>query len=304
MNTVVSISGILSALISVWSFSPHGKRFMIRNFQHGRKLARYSAVTAVIITLGTVLSIFAFPNMAIFALVTVTATVGLCAGLFLISLTLRIDTLAVQNPRRFLIVAAHPDDIELACGGTLAKLSDEGHELHGLIMTNGAKGGDASRRVGEAERGADFLKLTSLTTAHLPDLDLENHTCDMIDVIEEHFSRIHPDVILTHSHNDYHQDHVAVHQAVMRASRSHHSVLCFESPSVTADFNPRVFVDVGQYSDVKVEAINFHKDQIGKSYLDANVVNGIGAFRGRQARLGSAEGFEVVRFAVNGGFSL
>ncbi len=58
-----------------------------------------------------------------------------------------------SRPWRVLVIGAHPDDIEIACGATMARLHDTGHVICGLVMTNGEQGGDSSvRPVGGAPR--------------------------------------------------------------------------------------------------------------------------------------------------------
>lgn len=198
-------------------------------------------------------------------------------------------------PRRVLAIGAHPDDLELACSGTLAKLADSGHEVHGLVMSNGAVGGDQSKRPDEAHRASEFLGLSSCTVAGFPDTALGNHMSGMIAAIEAQINRLNPDLILTHSRNDQHQDHSAVHLATLRAGRKHHSILCYESPSATAEFAPQVFIDVRDYVPTKVAAIGLHRDQSGKPYMSEQRTLALAEFRGTQARLRSAEGFEAVR---------
>lgn len=166
-------------------------------------------------------------------------------------------------------------------------------------MCHGAQGGDASLRPDEAKDGANFLGLTSLAIKNLEDLNLEGYVQEMVAYIEEAILAHNPDVIITHSVNDVHQDHVAVHKATIRAGRNHHSILCMESPSVTADFKPTVFFDTTEYRQVKREAIAAHANQLDKPYMAAEIIDGITSFRGRQARLQRAEGFEVVRVQVS-----
>lgn len=74
---------------------------------------------------------------------------GLCAILVL-TMSRRIPRLPARLPRRVLAVGAHPDDLELACGGTIARLADSGHEVHALVMSAGGRGGDAGVRPDEA----------------------------------------------------------------------------------------------------------------------------------------------------------
>lgn len=206
-----------------------------------------------------------------------------------------IDPRPVNQPRRIVAIGAHPDDLELACGGTIAKLHDSGHEIHALVMSGGEVGGDSSLRPAEAVRGGRLLGASSVVVHRFPDTRLREAELEMTQVIEAALRRYNPDIVLTHSGNDQHQDHHAVHLATLRAARQHPAILCYESPSVTSDFSPQVFIDIGDYVDVKVKAVQAHRDQAGKPYMTDDRIRGIASFRGAQAKIGHAEGFEPVR---------
>lgn len=200
-----------------------------------------------------------------------------------------------RRPWRVLAIGAHPDDIEIACGAAMARLHDSGHAIWGIVMTAGERGGDSTVRPGEARSGASFLGLDNVRICAFPDTRLSESGGAMISAIEEQIALFKPDVIFTHSAHDLHQDHRAVHEATLRAARNHDTIFCFESPSVTQEFTPTVFVDVADYIDVKIESIKEHWDQRGKPYMQSERVKGVAVFRGGQAKLRFAEAFEVVR---------
>lgn len=196
---------------------------------------------------------------------------------------------------RVLVVGAHPDDIEIACGATMARMHDTGHVIWGLVMTSGEMGGDSTVRPAEAKNGATFLGLDSVRVESFPDTRLSERGVDMIRIIEEQIALCKPDMIFTHSLHDLHQDHRAVHEATLRAARNHDTIFCYESPSATQDFLPSFFMDVADYIDVKIESIREHWDQRYKPYVQSERVKGVAVFRGGQAKLRFAEAFEVVR---------
>jgi LmbE family N-acetylglucosaminyl deacetylase len=199
------------------------------------------------------------------------------------------------HPRCILAIGAHPDDLEIACGATLAKLRDAGHIVQGLVLTCGERGGDALARERAAQRSAQFLELNRIRVLTFSDTRLEEHALEITAAIEELIQGCRPDIILTHSAHDQHQDHLTVHRATLRAARNHGAILCYESPSVTREFLPSFFVDIGDYIDVKIECVREHWDQLNKPYMNAERVRGIALFRGGQAKTHYAEGFEVVR---------
>ncbi len=104
------------------------------------------------------------PEPSTFHVSVVAGSFAALAAQALLSALLRLPVERAQRPRRILAIGAHPDDLELACGGTLARLADAGHEIHALIMSDGSVGGNARQRPGEAYRGASFMRLTDCTT--------------------------------------------------------------------------------------------------------------------------------------------
>lgn len=268
----------------------------------GRRLRRPRQARALLITVGGV--IFAGDLTTAAYLPESARWIG-CGIVFLSCVLLAVTLARVADqlihaqtssaPRRVLAIGAHPDDLELGCGGTLAKLSDSGHEVRALVMSDGRQGGDGQVRPDEAVVGGAFLGAASTQVVGLPDTRLSEVGNEMVAAIEAAVRRFNPDVVLTHSANDQHQDHKAVHDATLRAARRHPSILCYESPSATRAFDPSFFVDVSDHLDVKVMAIAKHRDQADKPYMAPGRVRSVAAFRGAQARRGFAEAFEPVR---------
>lgn len=294
---VASLIVLFASAFLIVSLNKKIVRASLRTLRHGSRtlaLSRVGFIVAILLAvLGFVLGIGSLVPVSLLVLI----------GTLMFSLFslfwLRIPTSVTEDPATVLVVAAHPDDLEIACGATIAKLADSGHRVFGLVMTAGEAGGDSSVRPDEARNGAQFLGMEDVRVLNLTDRYLEAETHDMVDAIENAIRQSEPDLILTHSSNDVHQDHAAVHAAVLRAARHHHSIICFESPSVTNDFAPSIYIDVTDYSDVKNLAVASHADQMDKPYMARDVIDGITAFRGRQARVKRAEAFEVVRLQLN-----
>jgi LmbE family N-acetylglucosaminyl deacetylase len=292
---LLSGAGVLLSMVVLGYIALNSKHGPYQRLLREARLLRNAIVVTYVILL--ILSLWCFiatPGEAIedfVALLTLVAT-----GAWGLVVTKRRLPIAVRVQRRkILAIGAHPDDLELACGATLAKLADAGHEVRGLVMSRGEVGGDQSERPGEAQHGATFLGLTSLAVLEYPDTLLETACNEMVLAIENEIRMFQPDVIFTHSAHDQHQDHYAVHQATLRAARAHHSILCFESPSVTREFDPSVFVDIDGYVEVKVEAVLSHRNQAGKPYMTPQRIRSMAAFRGTQAKNLNAEAFEPVR---------
>jgi LmbE family N-acetylglucosaminyl deacetylase len=292
--TLLAVAGLLGALTAVWALVPIGQKWFVRRFSspHGLRWAVTSLGTMLLLSLvGYAIGPTYRPWLEIVGLL---AGAGLIVG-FLVAPAFRIHHGVASQPRRVLAIGAHPDDLELACGATLAKLADAGHEVRTMVMSSGGKGGDSSVRVTEAASGSDFMGASEVQVHDFTDTSLAEHGDEMVQAIEAFMAEFRPDVVITHSRNDYHQDHQAVHSATMRAARQHSSILCFESPSSTRQFDPSVFVDIAGYVDVKIHAVAMHRNQKGKPYMSAERVRSLAAFRGSQVKTTYAEGFEPVR---------
>jgi len=219
---------------------------------------------------------------------------------------------------RVLVVAAHPDDETLGCGGTMARLSAGGAEIDIVFFTNGvdARGSDEVLDASGRRRGAALQAMVALGAREPTFLDFPDNRLDtvsMLDLavaVEQQIAQSRPSLILTHNANDLNVDHRQVHEAVMTAARpqpGHQSpdVLCFEVPSSTEwraqtagnAFVPQVFVDISEYLDSKIEALRFYADEL-RPWPHARSIRGIEHLAGRRGAssgVEAAEAFMVAR---------
>ena len=197
--------------------------------------------------------------------------------------------------RRVLAVGAHPDDVELGCGGTLAAHRDAGDSVAVLVITGGQNGPGADReRVLEQEAAAAVLDI-DLFWGDLTD-GAVTPNAGTVAVIERVLSTTRADVVYVHAADDSHQDHRAVASATLSAARKRSRVLHYRSPS-TMQFHPTMFVDIADHLDLKITAVRCHQSQVEwSSMVDPEVVQASARFFGAQARLRFAEAFEPARF--------
>jgi LmbE family N-acetylglucosaminyl deacetylase len=192
-------------------------------------------------------------------------------------------------------IGAHPDDIEIGCGATLALHAHQGDSITMLVMTSGERGSCERRtRVAEQERASAILA-ARLVWGGFDDGALPDDLPTIVS-IDRVLAEVAPDVIYTHAGADTHQDHRAGAVATLAAARRHHRVLHYGSPT-TIGFAPTVFVDVAGFVDRKIEALSAHASQLAKNGLvDVEVVAADARSRGFQARVKYAEAFEPSRF--------
>jgi len=198
---------------------------------------------------------------------------------------------------KVLALAAHPDDIEIGCGGTLAEYARRGAEVYLFVATDGAYGGDAAERRSEQEASARLLGVKEVRWGGFEDTELVVNT-DLIHAVEKQVKDIGPDIVLVNFHEDTHQDHRALARAAYSATRYIPNVLAYETPT-TLDFDPHVFMDIDATLPQKLEALNAHASQIERTNIQGlNIVEIALAtvhFRGVQAKITSAEAFVPIR---------
>jgi len=199
-----------------------------------------------------------------------------------------------RRQKRVLAIGAHPDDVEIGCGGTLAKHKADGDLLHILTLSLGSAGGDANVRLREALQAAELSGAT-IEFGNLPDSRISDGK-ETIDVIEAAIQEFQPTHIYTHSLEDTHQDHRSVHMATLAAARSVPNVYCYQAPSWTVEFRPNRFVDISTFVEAKLQAIGAHKSQVDRSAsLGEDVIVSTARYWGRHAGCVMAEPLRVVR---------
>lgn len=185
-----------------------------------------------------------------------------------------------------LVIAAHPDDEVLGCGGTIARYTQEGHNVSVIILSQGI----ASRyKNKELVDSVEFDTLQTQSRKALKLLEIENiryfdfpdnrfDTIPLLDIIkpiEEVIQHFSPEIIFTHYGGDLNIDHAVTYRAALTAARpirdcSVKKFYSFEIPSSTewafGKFNsncqPSYFVDIKSTIEKKIEALKEYKGEL------------------------------------------
>jgi LmbE family N-acetylglucosaminyl deacetylase/CheY-like chemotaxis protein len=207
----------------------------------------------------------------------------------------RADREARRPRQNVLAVGAHPDDVEIGVGGTLAAHRVAGDAVTILTLSRGTRGG--ANREAESMRAADMLG-ARLFLEDLVDTQIMS-TGPTIEIIERVIRQVNPTVVYTHSVHDRHQDHRAVHEATMVAARSIPTVACFQSPSTTLDFRPSRFVLIDGLTQRKLDLLACFTSQAGiRKYLDPGFVVATARYWSRYSNSGDhCEPLELIRQA-------
>ena len=221
-----------------------------------------------------------------------------------------------------LIIAAHPDDEVLGCGGSMAKWSNEEADVNVLIMAEGATSRDSNRNrenrkndlshlaksAKDASRvlGVESVKLLEYPDNRMDSIDL----LDVIKTIENYIEKIKPDVVVTHHSGDLNIDHQIVHKAVMTACRPQPEstvkrILSFEVPSSTEwqsttinnSFIPNWFEDISDTLNLKLKALEAYKSEMREwpHARSINAVEHLAKWRGATVGFEAAEAFMLIR---------
>ena len=192
-------------------------------------------------------------------------------------------------------VGAHPDDIEIGAGGSIALHRSEGHTIHFIVVTSGGELSDGDRREHECERAAEILDVDNLHFLGYTDTEVA-YEGKLIKRIDDILGSVGADRVYVHSERDTHQDHRNTALASIAAARNIDEVLSFESPSTRPSFTPQYYNTLPEsVLERKIEAIRAHESQSKKKYLEAEAMEGLARFRGRQANTRYAEAFQVIR---------
>ena len=197
------------------------------------------------------------------------------------------------GPLQVVTVGAHPDDVEIGCGGTLLALRRRpGVEVHGLVLT-----GSPERQL-EAEDAAVAFNGTGagVTFGHLPDSRLPDHWSAVKDVLED-AARAHPspDLVLAPRRDDSHQDHRLLAELVPTVWRDS-LVLHYEIPKWDGDLGRvthYVPLDAEQ-ARLKAELLTkVYPSQVGRDWWDDETFLALMRLRGVECRAPYAEGFLI-----------
>jgi len=201
----------------------------------------------------------------------------------------------MDKKRIILAIGAHPDDIEIGCGGTIIKHIIRGDDVYYVIATNGEKGGNMVERIKEAKNSAAIIGVKGIEFLGLKDT-LVSHDGNTIQLLDNIMAKINPSIVYVHSLKDYHQDHMNIAKSTLSASRKmKNSIFCYEAPSTTLEFLPTAFSNINDTFETKIESINQFISQEKKDYFEREAMVSLSKFRGKVINIEYAEAFEVVR---------
>jgi LmbE family N-acetylglucosaminyl deacetylase len=216
---------------------------------------------------------------------------------------------------KILVIATHPDDEVLGCGGMIARHVAEGDEVHVLVITRGAEDIyskaeiEATRKEMKNAHAILGIKDVSFLDFPAPKLDSVPQY-QIADTIAKVFRSIQPYAVFLPHHGDIHNDHRVVYHAALVAARPiNHStikqLLCYETlsetewapPSGDEAFIPTVFVDISTFLEKKLSALSCYASQMKDPPHPRSLrsIEALAVFRGSTVCVNAAEAFMLVR---------
>tara|TARA_Y100000031_G_C8222425_1_gene386613 strand:- start:1189 stop:1878 length:690 start_codon:yes stop_codon:yes gene_type:complete len=225
-----------------------------------------------------------------------------------------------------LVVAAHPDDEVLGCGGTIAKHINQGDEVHVIILAEGITSRDKKRNtktskkqlnqlIESAKQAHDILGTTSIKFFDFPDNRMDSiDLLTVVKIVEKELSKITPDIIYTHYENDLNIDHQITNRAVITACRPYpnqsvRKILAFEVQSSTdwqsqianKIFTPNHYINISDYLDFKLKALEAYSSEM-RSWPHSRSIKAVehlALWRGSTVGIEAAESFQLIRQIEN-----
>jgi len=216
---------------------------------------------------------------------------------------------------RILAIGAHPDDIDIACAGTLARCLQRGDHVSLAIVCDGEMGGsDLSPEELVATRRKEAQDAAKVLGAEVVHLGIADGTFERTEankkLLVEVIRQAQPDLVITHYHSDYGGDHnntleLTVDASIYATINSVHAkypamdkipLLCMMEPLAGYGFQPEVYVDITETLETKIAMLNCHQSQLEwMSRYDGmdmrEYVKVMAQFRGYQCGTKMAEGF-------------
>jgi len=225
---------------------------------------------------------------------------------------------------KILVIAAHPDDEVLGCGGTIAKLAAQGEEVHILILATGLtsrpsfnlkKSPNALKiHLSRARRAGALLGAKNINFAEFPDQKMD--TLPLLEItqrIESEIKSVRPQIIFTHHGGDLNMDHEIAFRATLTATRPKqkskvYELYTYEVPSSTEYsfqkirpvFEPNYFQDITKTVSKKLRAMKIYKSEIecNPHPRSIDALENLAKQRGSIVGVKAAEAFQLIRKIV------
>ncbi len=232
----------------------------------------------------------------------------------------------MKNFKKVMVIAAHPDDDVLGCGGTISKLARQGVDIRVVFIAEGTtcryqhpKNFD-QRVIKEKIDYRNKCGIKALQALGVDNYVFYNLPCGKLDqepvisigkIIEQEIKKYEPDTIFTHSKKDVNVDHQIVYQATLQATRPgaknavdvvlSYEVLSSSEWNFSEPFAPNFFIEISKKDvDNKVKAMSYYDTEVKPLPFPRceDMIRMTCSTRGSQIGVKNAEAFSLIRGLV------
>jgi len=203
------------------------------------------------------------------------------------------------SDKRILLVAPHPDDVEMGCGATIARYHKFA-EMWYLILSPCLEDPRNKDILVEATNAIGCLGLSAsnMIAKNLLRRTFHEQRREIRDVLIAARDDVEPDVVFCPSLNDIHQDHSVTAEEALRLFRDR-CIVAYENPRSAIYFQPNLYIKVSAENvRAKVEALMQYKSQFDRYYFNPDIIRSFLFMRGSQCANQFAEAFEVLRWVA------
>ena len=208
---------------------------------------------------------------------------------------------------KILVLSPHTDDVELGCGGGIAKFISEGHNLLWVVFSTAEESlpedlpKDTLKKEFLSVMNGQGLKEDNYRVFNFKVRTLHEHRQEILEKLINLREDFKPQMVIGPSLNDFHQDHQVVANEMVRAFKTTSSIICYELPWNHITFNTQLFIKLKKEHIVKkCEMLKNYKSQLTKvkTYFSEEFIYGLAKTRGVQCDSEYAEAFEVIRWMM------
>jgi N-acetylglucosamine malate deacetylase 1 len=222
--------------------------------------------------------------------------------------------------KKIIVIAPHPDDETLGCGGALLKHQSEGDEIHWCILTKiDSSLGYSSEQIQERSTTIESVKnLFKFHTVHFGNFATTKldqiPLSEIITVIGSIFKKVEPHTVYVPFCGDIHSDHKIAFDATLSCTKwfrypSIQRVLAYETLSETDQatplenfiFSPNVFIDISKHLKKKIEIMKTYRTELGEFPFPRSekAIEALATVRGAASGFHAAEAFQLVKECIS-----
>jgi N-acetylglucosamine malate deacetylase 1 len=210
----------------------------------------------------------------------------------------------LNKNKRILVLAPHTDDAEFGCGATMAKFSEEKHEIFCIAFSTAEESFPADlpkdiNKTGMLKSMESLgIQRSNVHILNYPVRHFPEHRQAILEELVKFNNDIDPEIVFLPSTFDTHQDHQVVSHEGFRAFKRS-SILGYELPWNNITFTTNCFIQINEnHLEKKQNSLEFYISQFNRSYINKDFIESWAKTRGGQIGLNYAEAFEIIRFIM------